>query len=206
MEAYNAGLTYKVKDDNGKETEYKTFADLVKGESDDKNSSTNSGLYEVNSNSSLLQELVDFALTMQWNEDRTQIIKVEKEDDKEEDKEEDKEDTESSKEESTPAPQSDDENKEEDNKEDKKDPMTALEIIETDGAFYVVRAEDIEDFDNSVESKEGAKDSIKDKIEVEWLEDEAVKELEQMVENAGSKFKVNGKKQDKIDEMLKAAF
>lgn len=206
MEAYNAGLTYKVKDDKGKETEYKTFADLVKGESDDKNSSTNSGLYEVNSNSSLLQELVDFALTMQWNEDRTQIIKVEKEDDKEEDKEEDKEDTESSKEESTPAPQSDDENKEEDNKEDKKDPMTALEIIETDGAFYVVRAEDIEDFDNSVESKEGAKDSIKDKIEVEWLEDEAVKELEQMVENAGSKFKVNGKKQDKIDEMLKAAF
>ena len=84
--------------------------------------------------------------------------------------------------------------------------MTALEIIETDGAFYVIRAEDIEDFDNSKESKEGAKDSIKDVIEAEWLEDEAVKELEQMVANAGSKFDVTGKKQDKMDEILKGMF
>lgn len=202
MAAYNAGLTYTVKDDNGKETEYKTFADIVKGESDDKQSSTNSGLYEVSSGSSLNEKLVEFALSMQWNEDRTQIIKVVEEDEDKEDKEEDKKDEESSEKEDSADAQSDDESKE----ETKKDPMTALEVIETDTAFYVVRAEDIEDFDNSVESKEGAADSIKDKIKVEWLEDEAVKELEQMVENAGSKFKVDGKKQDKIDEMLKAAF
>jgi hypothetical protein len=84
--------------------------------------------------------------------------------------------------------------------------MTALEIIETDGAFYVVRAENIEDFDNTKESEEGAKDSIKDTIKTEWLEDEAVKELKQMVANAGSKFDVKGKKQDKIDEILAKQF
>lgn len=212
MAAYNAGKSYTVKDDKGKETEYKTFADIVKGESDDKNSSSNSGLYEVNSESTLAEELVDFALSMQWNEDRTQIIKVEKEDD--EDKEEDKDSEDKEEESNEPAGQSDGEDATEGGEatEDEKPevvieaPMTALEIIETDGAFYVIRAEDIEDFDNSKESKEGAKDSIKDVIEAEWLEDEAVKELEQMVANAGSKFDITGKKQDKIDEILKGMF
>lgn len=203
MAAYNAGKSYTVKDDKDKETEYKEFADIVKGESDDKNSSSNSGLYEVNSESTLAEELVDFALSMQWNEDRTQIIKVEKEDDEGKEEESNETTGQSDGEDATEGGEATEDEKPE---VVVKAPMTALEIIETDGAFYVIRAEDIEDFDNSKESKEGAKDSIKDVIEAEWLEDEAVKELEQMVNNAGSKFDVTGKKQDKMDEILKGMF
>lgn len=203
MNAFNAGKSYTVKDKDGKETEYKKFADLIKAESDDNTSTSNSGLFEVNSESTIDEKLKEFALSMQWDEERKQIIKVEKKDDEEEKDESSEEDkTEGD----ADAQTADEENTEEKPEIVVEAPMTALEIIETDSAFYVVRAENIEDFDNTKESEEGKADSIKDQIKTEWLEKEAVKELEQMVANAGSKFSIKAKKQDKIDEITASMF
>lgn len=188
-ETYNAGKkmsTYK-KDDDGKYELDKdgkkvvdkadlTFEEYVKLESDDSNSSTSGGLSQINNkNKSSIDEITEYALSMVWNEDRTKIVKKESDKTKAADDEESKEDEESI--------------------------MTELEIIETETAIYVVRAESITDYENSKESAEGKADSIKDTIKSEWLEDKAVEDLKAKVNDQGDKYKVTGKKEKEIKEL-----
>lgn len=118
---------------------------------------------------------------MVWNEDRTKIVKKDAADSQEKDKE----------------------NKGED---DKESVMTALTVLETEKAVYVVRAESITDYENSQESKEGAADSIKDKIKSEWLEDKAVEDLKGKVNDEGDKYKITGKKEEEIKKLNEAMF
>lgn len=209
MDTYNAGKTmntYKkdkdgnfILDDEGNKTvdrENLSFIDYIKAESDDASSSENGGLSQINNvNPSTIDEITDFALSMIWNEDRTQIIK------KETDKEENK-DSEADKEvKDEPQAQDAETDKEADKTDEKKDVMTQLEIIETETAIFVVRAESITDYENSTESEKGAADSIKDKIKAEWLEEKAVEKLEVLVNEKGDAYKVESKKEDELKEI-----
>lgn len=214
MDAYNSGKTmntYKkdkdgnyILNDKGEKTvdrENLSFIDYIKAESDDPNSSKEGGLSQINNVSpSTIEEITDYALSMIWNEDRTQIIK------KEADKEEDK-NTETDKEvKDEPQAQDAETDKEADKTDEKKDVMTKLEIIETQTAIFVVRAESITDYENSTESEKGAADSIKDRIKAEWLEDKAVEKLKAMVNEKGDAYKVESKKEEDIKAINDSIF
>ena len=189
-DTYNSGntmSTYKKDEDGNYELDEDgnrivdsadlSFEDYVTNESDDSNSSSTGGLSEINNlNKSSVDEITDYALSMVWNEDRTKIVKKDQAEQQAE---------EAAEEESV---------------------MTDLEIIETETAIYVVRAESITDYDNSVESEEGAADSIKDTIKSEWLEDKAVEDLETQVNNAGDKYKITGRKDEEINELNEVLF
>lgn len=221
MDTYNNGgtlNTYK-KDDNGEyildengektvDRENLSFIDYIKAESDDPNSSTEGGLSQINNVSpSTIDEITDYALSMIWNEDRTQIIK--KETDKEEDKEAET-DTEVKDEPQAQDAETDTETDAETetdaDTEEENSVMTELEIIETQTAIFVVRAESITDYENSTESEEGAADSIKDNIKAEWLEEKAVEKLEALVNEKGDEFKVESKKEEDIKEINDSLF
>ena len=81
-----------------------------------------------------------------------------------------------------------------------------MEIIETETAIFVVRAESITDYENSTESEKGAADSIKDKIKAEWLEDKAVEKLKAMVNEKGDAYKVESKKEEDIKAINDSIF
>lgn len=213
ISTYNSGKTmntYK-KNDKGEfildsegnktiEQENLSFIDYIKSESDDSSSSTSGGLSEIsNANPSTIEEITDYALSMIWNEDRTKIIKKPATEETETETETETE--------GEPEVQ-DVEGNEEDKKEDKEENtvMTELEMIETQTAIFVVRAESITDYENSKESEEGAKDSIKDQIEAEWKEDKAVEKLEALVNEKGDEYKIKSKKEDLIKELNETAF
>ena len=195
-DTYNSGKTmstYKKDEDGNYELDEDgnrivdsadlSFEDYVTNESDDSNSSSTGGLSEINNlNKSSVDEITDYALSMVWNEDRTKIVKKDQ------------------------AEEAAEEESEEESEEEEESVMTDLEIIETETAIYVVRAESITDYDNSVESEEGAADSIKDTIKSEWLEDKAVEDLETQVNNAGDKYKITGRKEEEINELNETLF
>ena len=208
MEAYNSGKklsTYK-KDDKGEFTlddegnkivdqKDLSFIDYIKAESDEAESSTSGGLSEINNVSpSTIDEITDYALSMQWNEDRTKIVQTKTETDKENDAETEEK------------PEAQDAEEKEEDKKEENTVMTELSIIETQTAIFVVRAESITDYENSKESAEGAADSIKDNIKTEWLEDKAVEKLEAMVNEKGDAYKVESKKDEEINEINKEFF
>lgn len=199
-DTYNSGKTmstYKKDEDGNYELDEDgnrivdsadlSFEDYVTNESDDSNSSSTGGLSEINNlNKSSVDEITDYALSMVWNEDRTKIVKKDQTEDQ--------------------AEEAAEEESEEESEEEEESVMTDLEIIETETAIYVVRAESITDYDNSVESEEGAADSIKDTIKSEWLEDKAVEDLETQVNNAGDKYKITGRKEEEINELNETLF
>lgn len=199
-DTYNSGKTmstYKKDEDGNYELDEDgnrivdsadlSFEDYVKNESDDSNSSSTGGLSKINNlNKSSVDEITDYALSMVWNEDRTKIVKKDQTEDQ--------------------AEEAAEEESEEESEEEEESVMTDLEIIETETAIYVVRAESITDYDNSVESEEGAADSIKDTIKSEWLEDKAVEDLETQVNNAGDKYKITGRKEEEINELNETLF
>ena len=208
MEAYNSGKklsTYK-KNDKGEFTlddkgnkivdqKDLSFIDYIKAESDEAESSKSGGLSEINNVSpSTIDEITDYALSMQWNEDRTKIVQTKTETDKEDDAETEEK------------PEAQDAEEKEEDKKEENTVMTELSIIETQTAIFVVRAESITDYENSKESAEGAADSIKDKIKTEWLEDKAVEKLEAMVNEKGDAYKVESKKDEEINEINKEFF
>lgn len=213
MDTYNAGKTmntYKkdkdgnyVLNDKGEKTvdrENLSFIDYIKAESDDPNSSKEGGLSQINNISpSTIDEITDYALSMIWNEDRTQIIKKEADKDTEADKEVKDE----------PQAQDAETDKDAEKEDDKKEEnsvMTELEIIETQTAIFVVRAESITDYENSTESEKGAADSIKDRIKAEWLEEKAVEKLEALVNEKGDAYKVESKKEEDIKAINDSIF
>lgn len=207
METYNSGgkmSTYKkndkgefILDDKGNKIVDQrdlSFIDYIKAESDEAESSKSGGLSEINNVSpSTIDEITDYALSMQWNEDRTKIDPK-----TETDKENDAETEEK--------PEAQDAEEKEEEKKEENTVMTDLSIIETQTAIFVVRAESITDYENSKESAEGAADSIKDKIKTEWLEDKAVEKLEAMVNEKGDAYKVESKKDEEINEINKEFF
>ena len=84
--------------------------------------------------------------------------------------------------------------------------MTDLEVIETETAIYVVRAESITDYENSKESAEGKADSIKDNIKAEWLEDKSIEDLKGKVNDAGGKYNITSKKDKEINKLNSELF
>ena len=199
VDAYNSGKTmstYKkndkgefILDKDGNKTvdqENLSFIDYIKAESDDSSSSSSGGLSEINNaQPSTIEEITDYALSMIWNADRSKIIKKATEE--------------------SGKPEAQDAEEKEETKEENT-VMTKLEIIETQTAIFVVRAESITDYENSKESEEGAADSIKDQIEAKWKEDKAVEKLEALVNEKGDEYKVTSKKEDYLKELNDSVF
>lgn len=191
IETYNAGEKMPIykKGEDGKfetdedgnwiidtEKEALDFIEFIKTESDDSSSSSTGGLSEINNNTpDSVKEITEYALSMDWNTERTQIVKS------------DAEDKQETKDVEAPA--------------EEESVMTKLEMIKTDTAIYVVRVENIEDFENSKESSEGAKDSIKDVIRAEVVEEKVVEKLEALVNEKGDKYKVESKKEEELKEL-----
>ncbi len=181
--------------------------------------SSNKGVFTVGAGTeSNVEEIDEYMLQMQWNEARDGFIFVEKVEEEEEDASKDDADKESDDEASAETSSASDETKDED-KEDKKEEekvkpskLHKIEIKNDDGvltALYLVRVEDIDDFDTAVEVKEGeeedkdALNNVQSTIKSEILEDMAMADLDKQVEAAGKKFAVKSKKQGRMDEILK---
>ena len=208
-DTYNAGnkmSTYKLDDEGNYELDEDgnkvvdqadlSFEDYIKAESDDSTSSSTGGLSEINNNNKgSVDEITDYALSMIWNEDRTKIIKKDAEGTENNDSED-----------SGVEAQAEDATEDTEGEEEENTVMTQLEIIETETAIYVVRAESITDYESSVESAEGAEDSIKDQIKSEWLEEKAVEDLENKVNAKGDEYKITSKKEDEIKELNESLF
>jgi len=199
IETYNKGEKMPIykkdsagkfeKDESGNwiidtEKEALDFIEYIKTESADKSSSTTGGFSEINNNSpSTVKEITEYALSMEWNEGRTQIVERVPEGE----------------------PKAQDTNTSEE-KKDENSVMTELKMIPTDTAVYVVRAESITDFENSKESQEGAEDSIKDIIKAEILEEKAVEKLEALVNERGNEYKIEGKKEEELKALNDKVF
>lgn len=163
--------------------------------------SSNKGVITVGAGQkSGVEEIDEYLLQMQWNETRDGFIFVEE---KEEDKKEDSASTSSTSEE-----------KKEEDKKVTPSKLHKIEIKNDDGVLtglYLVRVENIDDFDTEVEKKEDDKDeeklnAVQTGIKAEILEDKAVAELKEKVKNAGDKYAVSSKKQERLDEILDSMF
>ncbi len=205
-----------VKDDDGNDKYWAKdadFVELIKSQSDESGVSSSGGLSTVNGKTtSLPEELLKYILGYQWNDDRTAIVndKVPGEKDDDEDKEDESSGDENKGEDSASSSTSD-ENKNEDDKDDKedgdkeedeKDYSTQLVLVETEKGIYIVRCENIEDFDNSEDSEEGAKDSIKNTILATRMEEMATEELENEV--PASSYPLKNRKTKIIQELVDA--
>ena len=171
--------------------------------------SSNKGVITVGAgNETGVEEIDEYLLQMQWNETRDGFIFVEEKD--EEDKKED---------DSASTSSASEEKKDEEKEEDKITPskLHKIEIKNDDGdltALYLVRVENIDDFDTEVEKKEDDKDedaeeklnNVQSGIKAEILEDKAVAELEEKIKDAGKKYAVKSKKQERLDEILADMF
>lgn len=155
-----------------------------------------------------VEEINDYILQMQWNEARDGFIFVEKVEDKEDSKNEESAATSS-------AADTGSDKKEEEKEEDKVKP-SALKRIEVKNdddeiiGLYLVRVEDINDFDTEVEKKEDSKEetlnTVQSTIKSEILEDKAVADLDKKVAAEGDTFKVESIKQERLDEILAEMF
>lgn len=74
-------------------------------------------------------------------------------------------------------------------------------LIEKESKYYIVRVENIIDFDNSVESEPDAADSIKDIIKKNLIEEMAVEDLKELAKD--TKYQINEKKENTIEEIRK---
>ena len=205
-------VTYEIKkDDDGKEVILVQDGDFeaLCAMSSWTSASSNKGVITVGAgNESGVEEIDEYLLQMQWNETRDGFIFVEEKD--EEDKKED--DSAST---SSASEEKEDEEKEEDKITPSK--LHKIEIKNDDGdltALYLVRVENIDDFDTEVEKKEDDKDedaeeklnNVQTGIKAEILEDKAVAELEEKIKDAGKKYAVKSKKQERLDEILADMF
>jgi len=79
--------------------------------------------------------------------------------------------------------------------------VSKVVIIETDTKYYLVRVDSIIDFDNSVESKEDAADSIKDIIKTNLMKQMADDDMKELVKE--EKYQINDKKESLIEDIRK---
>ncbi len=199
-------VTYEIKKDkDGKEVVLVKDGDFeaLCAMSSWTSASSNKGVITVGAGQkSGVEEIDEYLLQMQWNETRDGFIFVEEKE--EEEKKEDSASTSSASEE-----------KKEETAKVTPSKLHKIEIKNDDGvltALYLVRVENIDDFDTKVEKKEDDKDAeeklnnVQTGIKAEILEEKAVAELEEMIKDAGKKYAVSAKKQDRLDEILKGMF
>lgn len=167
--------------------------------------SSNKGVITVGADqNSGVEEIDEYILQMQWNEARDGFIFVE-----EKDEEEEKDDAQDESASTSSAA--------EDKKEEKKPTPSKLQKIEIkndDGvltALYLVRVENIDDFDTEVEKKDDKEteetlNTVQTGIKETILEDKAVADLEAKIEAAGKKLAATDKKQGRLDNILKELF
>jgi hypothetical protein len=171
--------------------------------------STNKGLVSVGGGaSSNVEDIDEYLLQMQWNEARDGFIFVEKVEEEESDKEDSKEEGSA---ETSSASDADADKKDE--TKVKPSALKKIEVKNDDGVvveLYLVRVEKIDDFDTEVETKDDAKEetlnTVQSTIKSELLEEKAVAELDKKVADAGNQFKVESKKQERLDEILDSMF
>lgn len=205
-------VTYEVKkDDDGEEiilVKDGDFEALCAMSSWNSASSTKGVITVGAGNESGVEEIDEYLLQMQWNENRDGFVFVEdtEEEESEEDTEEDSASTSS---------ETDDNVTVEQEKTITPSTLKRIEIRNEDGtltALYLVRVEDIDDFDTEVEESDDTADATEDEetlntvqsgIKDTILEDKAVAELDAKVEAAGSRFTVKSKKQERMDSILK---
>ena len=166
--------------------------------------SSNKGVISVGAGSETgIEEIDEYMLQMQWNESRDGFIFVEKVEEEDE--------TDDAKEESAETSSASDETKKEEEEKVKPSDLHKIEVKNDDGvltALYLVRVEDINDFDTEVEKKENADsdeetlNDVQSAIKSEILEDKAMADLDKKVAAAGKKFNVKSKKQKRMDEIL----
>ncbi len=174
--------------------------------------SSNKGVFTVGADAkSNVEEIDEYMLQMQWNEARDGFIFVEKVEEEEESKDD-------SEQEDSASTSSTSDKEGEDKKEESKvtpSKLQKIEIKNDDGVLtglYLVRVEDIDDFDSEVKTeadKEEDKDAlntVQSTIKAEILEDKAMADLDKQIEAAGKKFDIKSKKQARLDEILKTMF
>ena len=160
-----------------------TFQELIKAESALSDASTNEGLITFNNSTSFSDTNVkNYVLAYQWDSDRTGIVNTYKTDFTVEDTEEEAADEAGENAEET-AEESDEDTSADADIKGKK-PTDIVPIL-TKSGIYLTRCEDIKDFDNSVESSEGAADSVKDKVKSDMFDERATEELDTRTKAAG---------------------
>ncbi len=81
------------------------------------------------------------------------------------------------------------------------DGENVYELLEDSTGYYIVRCTDIEDFDNSEDSTEGANDSIKNTIKTKLEEEKATAQMRAEAE-AASGYELSSIKESKIAELF----
>lgn len=74
-------------------------------------------------------------------------------------------------------------------------------VLESDTGYYIVRCTEIEDYDNSEDSEEGAEDSIRNTIKATWLEEKAADQVREEA-LADSSFVLTDRKEDRMQELI----
>ena len=83
------------------------------------------------------------------------------------------------------------------------DAENVYEVLESENGYYIVRCTEVEDFDNSEDSEEGANDSIKNTIKAEIETERSDEQMRKEAEEAKG-YELSDVKQDKLDEFLMA--
>ena len=217
------------KDKDGKEVELSkdaTFETLC-ALSAWSQASQNKGSFVVGAGQeTAVDEINEYILQMQWNEARDGFIFVEKVEDEEDSDKDDSEAEEPGNEESaetssaadtdSDSEEKDDEKEDDKEKEEDKVKPSTLKRIEVKNdddeiiGLYLIRVEDINDFDTEVEQKEDSEEetlnTVQSTIKSEILEDKAVADLDKKVAAEGDTFKVESIKQERLDEILAEMF
>lgn len=81
------------------------------------------------------------------------------------------------------------------------DGENVYELLEDSKGYYIVRCTDIEDFDNSEDSSEGANDSIRNTIKTKVEEEKATKQMREAAE-AASGYELSTIKTAKLNELF----
>ncbi len=174
--------------------------------------SSNKGVISVGAGqTSEVDEIDELLLRAQWADEKRlsfifEEVKEDEKDDQEDEKADDQEDA------SAATSSTSSEQKDEDEKDEAKVTPSALQvekIYDEDGetltGLYLVRVENIDDFDTEVaeDAEEGELNTVQTGIKSTILEDKAVAELDEMIEKAGKTYAVESKKQDAMDDILK---
>ncbi|MBE7056976.1 MAG: hypothetical protein E7388_06015 [Ruminococcaceae bacterium] len=86
-------------------------------------------------------------------------------------------------------------------KKEKADAENVYEVIEAEKGYYIIRCNEVEDFDNSVDSEEGANDSIKNTIKAEIATERATKQMRDEA-LAAKGYDLSNIKDEKIAELF----
>ena len=186
------------------------FVTIIKGESDLDGKDEDGGLKSVSSGSKLnVTKVDDLIFTYQWDSERKGFIIVEKKDDDKEDKEETTDETAEDETAEAETEEAADEAADDTAAQTAGKNPSDISVVKTSSGVYLVRCENITDYDNSVESGEGKADSIKDKIKATLFDERATEELDKIIADeiaSGKTYKASNIKTKQIDKVFKKVF